>query len=197
MKPLDGNFVENALKHSVTGLNIDGCRVGIGEGGEKPEYKPNLSNAVYGSGMGGGEWKNTNGRFPANVILGHSEGCKCIGTKQVKPSNGSGKASRGKSGGKTFGGDVVKPLLDDMTYVDADGKESVEAWECIEGCAVRRLGEQSGELKSGNLRGEKVKADNRIYNTAGSTISRRLMIRDGDSGTAARFFKQVSEYKEE
>lgn len=27
MKPLDGNFVENALKHGVSGLNIDGCRI--------------------------------------------------------------------------------------------------------------------------------------------------------------------------
>lgn len=27
MKPLDGTFAENALKHEVAGLNIDGCRI--------------------------------------------------------------------------------------------------------------------------------------------------------------------------
>ena len=31
MKPLDGNFAQNAVKHGVAGLNIDGCRVGTEE----------------------------------------------------------------------------------------------------------------------------------------------------------------------
>lgn len=31
MKPLDGTFAANALKHGVAGLNIGGCRVGHGE----------------------------------------------------------------------------------------------------------------------------------------------------------------------
>jgi site-specific DNA-methyltransferase (adenine-specific) len=42
--------------------------------------------------------------------------------------------------------------------------------------------------KSGNLNGETVKADNRIYNTAGSTLNRKLMVRSGSEGSAARFF---------
>ena len=28
MKPLDGNFASNAIKHGVAGLNIDACRIG-------------------------------------------------------------------------------------------------------------------------------------------------------------------------
>lgn len=43
-------------------------------------------------------------------------------------------------------------------------------------------------LKSGNLRGETVNADNQIYGKAGSTLNRKLMVRAGDSGSAARFF---------
>jgi hypothetical protein len=27
MKPLEGNFVQNALKHGVAGLNVDGVRI--------------------------------------------------------------------------------------------------------------------------------------------------------------------------
>lgn len=41
---------------------------------------------------------------------------------------------------------------------------------------------------SGKLNGEVVNADNRIYNTAGSTLGRKLMVREGSKGSAARFF---------
>lgn len=69
MKPTDGTFVNNALTWGVAGLNIDGCRVGFGDGVTKPEYRPNLKNSVYGNATGGGAWKNTDGRWPANTIL--------------------------------------------------------------------------------------------------------------------------------
>jgi site-specific DNA-methyltransferase (adenine-specific) len=36
-------------------------------------------------------------------------------------------------------------------YADADGYETVGAWDCAEDCPVRLLDEQSGELKSGEL----------------------------------------------
>lgn len=74
MKPTDGTFAANALAHGVAGVNVDGCRVGEGEGGEKPEYVPNDKNAVYGKAMGGGAWKNTNGRWPANLVLDEEAG---------------------------------------------------------------------------------------------------------------------------
>jgi len=44
------------------------------------------------------------------------------------------------------------------------------------------------QTKSGNLNGETVNADNSIYGKAGTTLNRHLMVRDGDSGSAARFF---------
>lgn len=44
------------------------------------------------------------------------------------------------------------------------------------------------ETKSGNLNGETVNADNNIYGKAGATLNRKLMVRAGDSGSAARFF---------
>jgi hypothetical protein len=34
MKPLDGNFAQNALSRGVAGLNVDGCRIEIIERGE-------------------------------------------------------------------------------------------------------------------------------------------------------------------
>jgi hypothetical protein len=82
MKPLDGNFAQNALKHGVAGLNIDGCRVRyqndadrlwkhptgkIATGGFNPEY--------VGSDDKGKDTPsemNNSGRWPANVILGEN-----------------------------------------------------------------------------------------------------------------------------
>jgi hypothetical protein len=52
MKPTDGTFAQNALRHGVAGLNVDGCRIQDGTETyvEKPEYAPN-------------------GRWPANVAF--------------------------------------------------------------------------------------------------------------------------------
>jgi len=74
-KPLQGSFTDNVIEHGVACLNIDGCRVksGLETGGDKPKYRPNFGNAVYGKAMGGGSWENTIGRFPANVIHDGSE----------------------------------------------------------------------------------------------------------------------------
>lgn len=71
-KPLDGTVAANHLRHGCGGLNVGGCRVtdGTETGGDKPRYVANNANKVYGSGMGGGEWRNTSGRWPANLILG-------------------------------------------------------------------------------------------------------------------------------
>lgn len=65
-----GTVAGNILAHGVGALNIDGCRVRDGSetGGDPPAYTPNRGNAVYGAGMGGGDWANTAGRFPANVL---------------------------------------------------------------------------------------------------------------------------------
>lgn len=74
MKPLDGNFAKNALKHGVSGLNIDGCRVGISA--EDRAVVDSRSGAGYGTiqcdfaGRDVGEKFKSHdaGRFPANLI---------------------------------------------------------------------------------------------------------------------------------
>ena len=85
MKPLDGNYAENAIKYNISGLNIDECR--LEEKGKKWE-KPR-----------GGIWKtdteakailvdNTVGRFPANVLYEDSDDIrnelkKCVDTEMT------------------------------------------------------------------------------------------------------------------
>ena len=77
MKPLEGNLPQNALKHGVAGLNVDGCRVNPGElvpggGNEKASH-----GGRYGSGETSGVRPkvkpHNQGRWPANVILDGSE----------------------------------------------------------------------------------------------------------------------------
>jgi len=71
MKPVEGNFAQNALQQGVAGLNIDACRIGTEErvnGGmsslgvmHDDDWKPRKVSSVV------------EGRFPANVILDGSE----------------------------------------------------------------------------------------------------------------------------
>jgi hypothetical protein len=89
MKPLDGNFAQNALNHGVAGLNVDGCRVGLN--GEKPKGSGNPSRnqtevlAIQPVRSGGGRW-------PANLI--HDGSDEVVG---LFPSpHGAGYATDGK-----------------------------------------------------------------------------------------------------
>lgn len=72
MKPVDGNFAKNAERYGVAGLNIDGGRIKKA-GGDRTEYgvdgiKRKTGN-VFGKQYGEIQFDNTQGRWPANVIL--------------------------------------------------------------------------------------------------------------------------------
>lgn len=54
---------------TVGALDIEGNRVGVGAILEKKEYIPNNKNNVYGNNLGGGDWNNTNGRYPAQTFI--------------------------------------------------------------------------------------------------------------------------------
>jgi len=70
MKPIEGTFAENALKHGVAGLAIDACRVECK--GESPTGSGN-NMGYHGGGRGtGGNVTPAAGRFPANVIHDNS-----------------------------------------------------------------------------------------------------------------------------
>ncbi len=79
MKPLDGTYAQNALKHGVAGLNIDDARIkcddikggNLSSGGatNKELVGGDIKNNIYGKGYKRNMPDNTKGRFPANVIL--------------------------------------------------------------------------------------------------------------------------------
>lgn len=78
MKPLDGTYVENAIKWNIAGLNIDDCRISTKDNLNGGAYAKNGTPRDDGWGMqrgGAGEFKQPSGRWPANVILEHTPEC--------------------------------------------------------------------------------------------------------------------------
>ncbi len=195
-KPLsEKNVAANVLKHGTGGLNIDGSRIGcekVGWGGG--------GSHLYEGGLNreGGLARPATGRWPANVLLSHSDGCELVGEKRVKGNPGGTpqpvKTSKGFSGG-SFGNpealrpdgheksDAIKP-----NHADADGLETVDDWRCVEGCAVRLLDEQARVRTSGYA-----KVLNRHKNKTRNTYAKfeggsEVDATYGDTGGVSRFF---------
>ena len=104
-KPLEGSVADNILNHGCGGLNIEGCRVptldylngGAYCGVAHPDRHSGLFTGLRGGGSTGkGEYKQPTGRWPANFILSHSEGCvlDCIGGCPIKEMDTQSGASR-------------------------------------------------------------------------------------------------------
>jgi hypothetical protein len=159
-KPLsEGTVAANVLAHGTGALNIDASRIA----GINPSVARRVAAAQSGQ-MGGAKGQKARdteargslrdrssleafttprrgealGRWPSNLILEHHPGCRCVGTKRVKASAAaSGPTLTGRSESNSrgvFGGVESTPH-----YSDADGKETVAAWECALGCPVASL----------------------------------------------------------
>jgi site-specific DNA-methyltransferase (adenine-specific) len=90
------------------------------------------------------------GRWPANVVLVHSEGCQPVGVRKVP--TGTAVRHRGVRESNLYGQGMgqLAPGSPDLGYADPDGTETVEAWECDPDCPVFLLDQQSGERPSGS-----------------------------------------------
>lgn len=75
-KPIEGTIAENCLKHGCGALNIDGCRIAAldGKSSRVGHSDKNSPVHVFGPTRMHAE-PDGKGRFPANIVLGHSEGC--------------------------------------------------------------------------------------------------------------------------
>lgn len=197
-KPLsEGTVAANVLKHGAGGLNIDASRVGLPfvsaggnnfdvwrSGEDRPPIHGKPTSTVR------------SGRWPANVILQHLDGCRCAGVKRVKKGGGTGHASSNlphKEGfltGKVKGGFTT-------SHYDEDGKESVANWICEPGCPVKALDNQTADHLhlAGNVNNNGT-GDGKNYTASAYHISyegradRDQSRRDTTTG-ASRFFKQV------
>lgn len=201
-KPLGKKSVaENVLAHGTGGLNINGTRIACA--GENPSIARRKSApAIHYEEEG--RWKDRRspetyqaerageklGRWPSNVILQHKPDCRKTGTQRVKPQGGSGRAGPGARGFQTsYVGGEKKDEGFTGSYVDDDGLEAVDVWECVEGCPVRDLSEQSG-ISKGEARDPQISPTKaRSWKNSSTEGIRR--VGHLDTGTAARFFKQV------
>ena len=185
-RPLEGSVVENTIKHGCGAINIDESRIGnivqdTSKNGRSPDKH---KNTVFQSGLKKEfEGKITTGRWPANFILTHKEGCELKGTKKVK----EGKVNKDKGGSLREVG-LYEDGLKIRAIDNFQGEEEVADWVCVDGCPVKELDKQTGILVSGkdvnptssNVSGFFGRKDN--YYSASSNY--------GDSGGASRFFKQ-------
>ena len=177
-------------------LGIDACRVGAAK--EVPATTGARGLADLDCGWGLKAKADTDGRnpgvgrWPPTVVTSHTPWCRCVGTRKVKA--GSFNAGGGTRPGGFFDtgsapGDG-KPCA--PGYSDADGTETVDAWECVEGCPVAAVGDASGErpgMKPSRLR--RGAASGAAVGYGGNAgVHDAGIVGRGDTGTAARFFPQ-------
>jgi len=163
-KPLsDGSVAANVLKHGTGALNIDASRISTGD---------------------------SLGRWPANLILQHLDGCRCVGTTRVK-GIGGGATSGDNAFGQESGWNAHenKPVRIHRQRGE-DGLEAVAAWNCAPGCPVPALDAQSGITKSSG--GRAYQNTNDMYDGGwgkGSGVAADPGY--GDVGGVSRYYKQV------
>jgi DNA modification methylase len=186
-KPIEGTVANNVLKWGTGGLNIDGSRIGA-----------DMITTTNGKGFAGSFDGGTNdnggnshtGRWPANIILSHTELCNPTG-QTLKNKTSAGKRTA------TFG------TQDTQSGGDGSGGWSgyeyeTEVYECVEGCPVKLLDEQSGITKGSgpgthcskrDELGNCIGHDNAGRSTNGQTYHSKNSQSQPDSGGASRFFK--------
>jgi len=124
--PLDGTFANNALKHKVAGLNIDGCRI-ESEGYAYPNGpKGNTeTSTIYGGGDGLPRreipvFSHPKGRFPANFL---HDGSQMVMELFPDTKGGSAKVSTRKVGFRSgkYSGQIGYGELSEITAIDSYG----------------------------------------------------------------------------
>lgn len=134
-KPYKGRPVENITRTGAGALNIDGGRIGTGDGAGWNGLGNTHDETQWRLNNPDGIQRDVTGRWPANLILAHEPECNGV---------------------------------------------------CVDGCAVRRLGEQSGESESkASMRGVGLTAS-AVYGAGREDFD--TLRGHSDTGTAARFF---------
>ncbi len=190
-KPLEEKtLVKNVLKHGTGAINVDGCRVS----GDTSEFinpttgKPRSGVGQHYSDSGefGGENANpphVAGRWPANLILSHTECCERVGFRTVeRPVVGVDAAQQQTT--NEWG------ALQSARTTVGTVEEEEEVWKCVDGCSVRALDMQTGNRPS-TLSGKAdptVKHTNPGDNSGSSSFGGGNSAVYADNGGASRFF---------
>ena len=182
----------NVERFGTGALNIDGTRIGV-----DPSDPLRTAVHVGGTPGDGGKTMGSNwaragentpmwsgkGRWPANAVLSHSEGCEKRGTRKVRGHRGYPNGPGGSSSQFSQKG---TPTTRDKPWSGITDAE-VAAWDCEPECAVRLLDEQSGTLQSGDGTGS-VRGEHPSPIVYGEYAGGTPLVTYGDRGGASRFF---------
>lgn len=197
-KPLIGTVAENVVRHGTGAINVDACRVVLNDGDQKSEGGRVLSRRKETNGFDGGWGTATanlddeQGRWPPNTVLVHTPDCRRTGTRTVKAP----VINRFTDGMKPFGDGAGHPYES-----VGGGDEEIPVWECSDGCPVKALDEQTGNLPTGvavqrNGGGQQIGGSERRTGSGSKSVP-RPDVGYGDEGGASRFFPQFSYTAEE
>jgi site-specific DNA-methyltransferase (adenine-specific) len=190
-KPFIGSAEANVAAHGTGAINVAACRIGT-----TVETWPKSRNYAIGNMREPGVSKNGQtesageappGRFPANLLLSHSPGCREVGVRRVKGISGGPFAKRETTENWRFDNHERKG------YADPDGCETVAAWECEPNCPIFLLDSQSGERTSGggvrNLAGRaESPAWRAMEGRTDPKVRATTYEREASTGGASRFF---------
>jgi len=148
-KPVEGTISQTAAVFGAGAMNIDGGRVKHASAADFASHKAMVDALKAKGGSLGGSWKNSSdlsgandvsnaGRWPANIVLVHASGCRQVGTERIDAP----VINRFDDGMKPFGNGAGHAFTSVKTG-DADGKEVVPIYECVDGCPIKILDGQS------------------------------------------------------
>ena len=181
-------MVDCVLEYGTGALNIDACRVPRGdipinvlEGWsgfgqiERPEYE---------------QVTNTQGGWPANLVLSHAAGCRLFGSTKVKGSNDPGVGSR-PSGFAETGAALGDGKPCSPGKGGADGTETVAVYDCAPTCPVAILDAQSGVRMGGTgvqTPNQGYASKHSLFASGKETEGIAPSVGYGDKGGASMFF---------
>jgi len=174
-KPFKGSRKACVLEHGTGGLNIDACRVGTTDrfGGGAAGSSGFVDGYAAGDGFTVG---SDAGRWPANLVLTHDATCQQLtaGSSHSTPAEEVSGGIWAPSTGKPAG----------PTYTDQPAR-----WDCVAGCPVAVLDQQSGTRPGSNYPAAGGQAVATAF--ASGQLTKGGPRKMGDSGGASRFFTQA------
>lgn len=193
----ESTVAANVLRWGTGALNIDATRISYETGGTSASNPITRKEQGYltrrGAGVAptsfglnqAGEMNiNPLGRWPANLILQHLDGCVQDGTRRVKTS-GFDQSRPPRSPGIVYGKHKDTPQV---RHSDPDGTETVAAWVCAPMCPVKGSFPLEGRSTKPSASGVSTRNKGASLTGMGGIDSNPCYF---DAGSASRFFKQV------
>lgn len=187
-KPFEGTYARCALDHGTGALNIDACRVKTGDNLNGGAYSENGAERYDGAENwrfkregGAGKYEQPEGRWPSNLILSHSENCVLVGERSVQANGSIAPHTQSAQQDNRFVYNNGTTRGEWQPHGNGDGTETVETWDCVEGCPVRDLGDRARYFYVAKpARGEKEAGlEHLAKKTAGEATGGR---KDGSAG---------------